>query len=91
MDRKWLVKAKDLQRDLVTSESFDAVMICNGHFSEPSVPKLKGQGIFQGAQLHSNDYRTPDVFTDQAVVIFGGGPSGIVSHSSAVHSGFNDL
>ncbi|KOC68206.1 Flavin-containing monooxygenase FMO GS-OX-like 1 [Habropoda laboriosa] len=75
-DRKWLVRVKDLRKNIVTVESFDAVMVCNGHFSNPNIPEIKGQDIFQGQQLHSHDYRVPEVFSDKTVVIVGAGPSG---------------
>lgn len=53
-------------------------MVCNGHYFEPSVPILKGQSIFQGQQLHSHDYRIPEVFADKTVVVLGAGPSGML-------------
>ncbi|XP_076280269.1 senecionine N-oxygenase [Lasioglossum baleicum] len=76
-DRKWSIKAKDLQKNIVTNESFDAVMVCNGHYFEPSVPKLKGHDLFQGRQLHSHDYRSPDIFSAKTVLVIGAGPSGM--------------
>ncbi|XP_078048296.1 senecionine N-oxygenase [Augochlora pura] len=76
-DRKWLIKAKNLQNNSVTNESFDAVMVCNGHYFEPTVPKLKGHDLFQGQQLHSHDYRSPKIFTDKTVLVIGAGPSGM--------------
>ncbi|KZC12907.1 PREDICTED: senecionine N-oxygenase-like [Dufourea novaeangliae] len=76
-DRKWSIKVKDLQRNTVTNESFDAVMVCNGHYFEPSLPKLRGKDIFQGRQMHSHDYRTPEVFADKTVLVIGAGPSGM--------------
>ncbi|XP_076177714.1 uncharacterized protein LOC143152001 [Ptiloglossa arizonensis] len=75
--RKWSIKVKDLQKNTVTNESFDAVMVCNGHYFEPAVPNLKGRNTFQGQQLHSHDYRTPEVFVDKTVVVLGAGPSGM--------------
>ncbi|XP_043256572.1 dimethylaniline monooxygenase [N-oxide-forming] 3-like [Colletes gigas] len=76
-DRKWTIKVKDLQKNTVTSDSFDAVMVCNGHYFKPNVPNLKGHETFQGRQLHSHDYRTPDIFTNKTVVVVGAGPSGM--------------
>ncbi|XP_006622656.1 senecionine N-oxygenase-like [Apis dorsata] len=76
-DRKWMIKVKDLKRNIILEESFDAVMICNGHYFEPNIPNLKGQKIFQGEQLHSHDYRVPDIFTDKTIVVLGAGPSGM--------------
>lgn len=67
---------KDLQRNVVLNESFDAVMVCNGHYFEPSYPNLKGQSVFQGKQMHSHDYRVPDIFLDKKVLVIGAGPSG---------------
>lgn len=75
-ERKWSIKIKDLEKNTVLVESFDAVMVCNGHYFEPSMPNLKGQPIFQGQQLHSHNYRTPKIFLDKNVVIIGAGPSG---------------
>lgn len=46
---------------------FDAVVICNGHFSEPQAPQdLPGQDVFPaGRQLHSHNYRRPEPFRGQ--------------------------
>lgn len=52
-------------------------MICNGHYSVPFIPKLPGQDLFGGKQLHSHDYRAPDPFTGLNVLIIGAGPSGM--------------
>ncbi|XP_066161107.1 flavin-containing monooxygenase FMO GS-OX-like 2 isoform X4 [Oryza sativa Japonica Group] len=46
-------------------EVFDAVVVCNGHCTVPLVPKLRGIGNWQGKQMHSHNYRTPEPFQDQ--------------------------
>jgi cation diffusion facilitator CzcD-associated flavoprotein CzcO len=76
-DRKWSVKVKDLQRDTVAIELFDAVMVCNGHYFEPRIPNISGQNVFTGKQIHSHDYRVPEFFDGKNVVVLGAGPSGI--------------
>ncbi|XP_032682455.1 senecionine N-oxygenase-like isoform X2 [Odontomachus brunneus] len=75
--RKWSVKVKDLQRDTLMTESFDAILVCNGHYFEPSIPKISGQNIFVGEQIHSHDYRVPEIFNGKTVVVLGAGPSGM--------------
>lgn len=55
----------------VEKEVFDAVMIANGHFSEPHLPKLAGADVFPGVQLHSHNYRRPEHYAGQTVAIVG--------------------
>ena len=55
----------------------DAVMVCNGHYSEPRVPEIDGQGSFPGRQVHSHNYRTRDAFAGQRVLVVGAQSSGI--------------
>lgn len=74
---KWSVKVKDLQKNNVMIESFDAIMVCNGHYFDPRIPNIPGQDIFRGKQWHSHDYRVPEVFDGETVVVLGAGPSGI--------------
>ncbi|XP_066588830.1 senecionine N-oxygenase isoform X2 [Prorops nasuta] len=76
-DRKWSLRVKDLSKNEMINETFDAVMVCNGHYFQPNIPSIKGQKIFQGEQLHSHDYRIPDIFQDKIVVVLGAGPSGM--------------
>lgn len=76
-DRKWSVKVRDLQRDAVVTEGFDAIMVCNGHYFEPSTPEISGHDIFAGKQMHSHDYRVPEIFDGKTVVVLGAGPSGM--------------
>lgn len=75
-DDKWEVIVKDLIYDQINVLTFDAILICNGHYFAPNIPTLKGCDFFKGQQLHVHDYRTPNSFKDEEVLIIGSGPSG---------------
>ena len=60
----------------VSREAFDAVAVCNGHFSEPIVPSLPGLEHFKGAAVHSHNYRRPEPFSGKRVVVLGSSVSG---------------
>lgn len=60
----------------VDGERFDAVAVCNGHFSEPRVPDLPGFADFPGLALHSHNYRRPDDLAGRRVVVLGSSVSG---------------
>lgn len=76
-DGGWTVVTVDLKSKQLQTEEFDAVMVCNGHYSKPFLPTLPGADVFQGQTLHSHDYRTPDAFKGRNVVVIGAGPSGM--------------
>ncbi|KAJ8682282.1 hypothetical protein QAD02_018074 [Eretmocerus hayati] len=73
----WKLRVRDLKANESREEHFDAVMVCNGHYFEPSLPSIKGSKEFEGLQMHSHDYRMPDPFVDKRVVVVGAGPSGM--------------
>ncbi|XP_066288489.1 uncharacterized protein [Branchiostoma lanceolatum] len=60
-----------------TTQQFDAVMVCNGHFSEPYIPEITQASLFEGISLHSHEYRSPEPFVGMDVVILGAGSSGL--------------
>ncbi|NXI04097.1 FMO1 monooxygenase, partial [Pachycephala philippinensis] len=62
-----------------TSHVFDAVMVCSGNFSEPSLPLHCFPGIerFRGQYFHSRQYKHPDVFQGKRVLVLGMGNSGV--------------
>jgi cation diffusion facilitator CzcD-associated flavoprotein CzcO len=63
-----------------------AVVSATGTWSKPFIPNYPGRGLSQGMQVHSADYRTPQLFAGQRVLIVGGGNSGaqILSEVSEV-------
>lgn len=52
-------------------------MVCNGHYSDPFIPNLRGREKFKGKQWHSHDYREPSSFARKKVLLVGAGPSGV--------------
>ncbi|MEP9383365.1 ArsO family NAD(P)H-dependent flavin-containing monooxygenase [Nocardioides sp. KR10-350] len=52
-----------------------AVVSATGIWSQPFWPSYPGARAFTGRQLHAADYRAPDEFSGQRVVIVGGGNS----------------
>eukprot|EP00117_Sycon_ciliatum_P009539 scpid54505/ scgid1739/ Flavin-containing monooxygenase FMO GS-OX-like 2; Flavin-monooxygenase glucosinolate S-oxygenase-like 2 len=57
-------------------ETFDAVLVCNGHFSVPLIPAISGMHHFNGQIIHSHNYRRPLQFKGKCVMVVGCGPSG---------------
>ena len=64
------------------SEEFDAVVVCNGHYSEPRSPAFPGSETWPGTQMHSHNYREPEgaaggfSFRGKRVVVLGAMASG---------------
>jgi thioredoxin reductase len=72
-------------------ESFDAVLVCNGHYDVPFVPNLKGFENFRGEHLHARDYDDPACHRGKKVLIVGGSMSAsdlsseLGKYASSVH------
>jgi len=58
-------------------DTFDAIAICNGHYSEPSMPEIPGLPTFAGRVVHSCTYRDPQPFAGKTVALLGAKSSGI--------------
>ena len=62
-------------------EEFDAVLVSNGHYSVPYIPKIKGLPAWvsndKNSVLHSKSFRNPDIFNDKKCLFVGTGLSGI--------------
>ncbi|CAL2259472.1 unnamed protein product [Prunus armeniaca] len=72
---KWKVKSKSKRGEVVEDEIFDAVVVCNGHHTEPCVAQIPGINTWKGKQFHSHNYRNPEPFRDQVVILIGGAAS----------------
>ncbi|XVF54368.1 hypothetical protein PTKIN_Ptkin05aG0175900 [Pterospermum kingtungense] len=70
-DLKWVVKSKEKTTEKVVEEVFDAVVVANGHYSQPRLPSIKGMDAWKGKQMHSHIYRVPEPFRNEVVVIVG--------------------
>ncbi|KAG8071206.1 hypothetical protein GUJ93_ZPchr0006g46216 [Zizania palustris] len=85
---KWVVRSMDVglwerRTDDQMAEAegveevFDAVVVANGHYSQPRLPSIEGMEEWRRRQLHSHSYRVPDPFRDEVVVMVGCGDSGV--------------
>ncbi|CAA7263583.1 unnamed protein product [Cyclocybe aegerita] len=77
------------------NEDFDAVVIATGRYNAPNVPKIPGlkelAERFPEYLVHSRQYRVPEPYQDQTVLIVGAGTSGgeiardIIKHAKKVY------
>lgn len=47
-DRKWVVKSRKTNGEDGESEVYDAVVVCNGHYSEPRIAEIPGKCVTNG-------------------------------------------
>jgi len=73
---RWEVTTLELNTREETTDTYNAVVVCNGHFSVPVMPHIPGMELYTGKVVHSHDYRTPEAFQGDTVLILGGGASG---------------
>ncbi|MBI2826514.1 MAG: NAD(P)-binding domain-containing protein [Planctomycetia bacterium] len=57
------------------SRQYDALFVCNGHHWDPRWPEPPFPGTFDGAMIHSHDYRDAEAFRGKNVLILGMGNS----------------
>lgn len=67
-DGRWRVETSE------GADTFDALVVANGHHRVPFLPAFEGS--FSGTLLHSHDYKVPEPFRDQRVLVVGAGNSG---------------
>lgn len=53
------------------------VVAATGFFGRPNMPDLPGQGQYRGQVLHAAEYRRPEPFHRQRVVVVGGGNAAV--------------
>ncbi|KAJ9147744.1 hypothetical protein P3X46_029870 [Hevea brasiliensis] len=84
--KKWKVRYKKKRVDNdaefgigfnFDDEIYDAVLVCNGHYTEPRVAEIPGISSWPGKQMHSHNYRVPEPFQDQVVILIGSSSSAV--------------
>lgn len=73
----WEITTVNVKTKDSCTAKYDAVIVCNGHYSDPFIPDVKGREKFCGKQWHSHDYREPSCFIGKKVLVVGAGPSGV--------------
>ncbi|MFG3613344.1 flavin-containing monooxygenase [Rummeliibacillus stabekisii] len=63
----------------MAGDTFRARTIINatGSFNNPFIPKIAGEELFEGNIVHSSNYRNPEPFLNQRVLVVGGGNSAV--------------
>ena len=74
-DGTWSVTVRNLDTGEESIRSYDNVVVANGHHWEPNLPAT--DGTFKGRIIHAREYRTPESFIGQDVVVVGVGNTGV--------------
>ncbi|XP_023734510.1 flavin-containing monooxygenase FMO GS-OX5 [Lactuca sativa] len=77
LDSDFVVEWRTMEVGSV-AEVFDAVVVCSGHHTEPRIADdVPGIEEWSRKQTHSHNYRVPEPYRDQVVVVIGNGPSAL--------------
>lgn len=66
-------------------DTYDAVVVANGHNRDPKWPSPGYPGSFDGQQLHAHDHRGADGYTGKRVLVVGMGNSAMDTAVDASH------
>ncbi len=68
-DTKWIIKTQDILSQQETVETYDAVVVANGHYDDLYVPEIKGikawESAYPGTISHPKYYRRPGQYRDK--------------------------
>ena len=68
---KFEVSYQDKDKDNISKDTFDYVVVATGHFSVPFIPEYDGMKSFPGRIMHSHDFRDAEEFRDKNVIVLG--------------------
>ncbi|QHO32094.1 flavin-containing monooxygenase FMO GS-OX-like 3 isoform X2 [Arachis hypogaea] len=77
VEEGWVVESRASYGggDSVSQEVFDSVAVCSGHNVVPRVAEVSGIENWRGFQMHCHNYRVPQPFQGQVVILIGLGPT----------------
>ncbi|KAF2124330.1 flavin-containing monooxygenase [Dothidotthia symphoricarpi CBS 119687] len=86
----WSVTSRDLRTSTTTNETYDVVIVANGHFITPYIPDIpeiaKWNKTHPNLISHSKYYRRPEEFKGKKVIVVGNSASGAdISNQIAEH------
>lgn len=79
----WSVRTLALRDGCLEEETrlFEAVVIASGHYNLPRVPDIPGleewKALFRSRVMHTKQYRSPEMFSGQNVLLIGAGTSAL--------------
>ncbi|XP_032679396.1 flavin-containing monooxygenase FMO GS-OX-like 3 isoform X2 [Odontomachus brunneus] len=73
----WTLTYVDLKTKIETTRTYDAMVLCNGHYTVGHIPRIPGIESFNGDCIHSHQYRLPEIYAGKKVCILGASWSGI--------------
>ncbi|GFS20044.1 flavin-containing monooxygenase [Elysia marginata] len=75
---RWEVTTRSVldPQDDGETDVYDAVLMGNGNYAIPFLPTLPGSESYEGQIVHSHNYRRPEPYRDQVVVMLGANASG---------------
>ncbi len=77
----WRVEAKDVKSGNIFAAQYDAVVVANGHYTIPSLPRIDGieewNRAYPGSIIHSKAYRRPRDYVGKKVLVIGNSASGL--------------
>ncbi|KAK7283909.1 hypothetical protein RIF29_13658 [Crotalaria pallida] len=72
----WVVETERDDGKVEREGGYEAVVVCTGHNSEAKAGEIQGIHEWRGrCQMHSHNYRVPEPFHGQIVLLVGYGPS----------------
>lgn len=81
---RWVVETQTSspnRRREVREQTFDAVLVANGHFNVPFIPSVSGieswNKSYPGSITHSKFYRTPKHYDGKKTIVVGNSASGV--------------
>ncbi|XP_031639054.1 senecionine N-oxygenase-like [Contarinia nasturtii] len=74
-DGKWSITVRDLPKNQTETNIFDAVFVCSSSYSSPYYAYIRGEKEFNGKIMHSHDYRKPQLYKGENILVIGTGPS----------------
>ncbi|EIW66197.1 hypothetical protein TREMEDRAFT_13077, partial [Tremella mesenterica DSM 1558] len=74
--RRWTIQTINLKTSITSSDTFDHVVVSNGHYAEGYIPSIPGLSSFPGEIIHSRYFLDPEEFRGKSVMVVGSFASG---------------
>ncbi|GBN27538.1 Dimethylaniline monooxygenase [N-oxide-forming] 2 [Araneus ventricosus] len=74
---RWSVTVRNTVTEQASTDVFDGVLVCVGHFNRPKMPSYPGQELYKNHIIHTHSLKEVEPYRNKTVVVVGMGCSGL--------------